>query len=392
MKKALIQLSYALEKADRRLLIGGLAVLALIVRISSVMSILSSVGIQYGGDTERYNAWALGIAEKGLGYYAENLDKPYYWGYPTVLFICRTVFGSDLAAIWVNILASAAGVIYLFLIARLITKSNTTAAVCCIFYCYSNQLMAWDSALYSDSLGLFLMLGCFWHFFSYMEQGRRSELIRLIIMAVPYYLVRTTSVIALAFMAAGIILKKSGKNRKKVLLAAGICLGAAIGFFVFLLLTSKGEHGVLSRVRYYIGLFESGTVVFETDTFVYPVHFAGSPLFILDVLGIILCRLVFFWAIFFKRFPIYEKILNCLTLLPIVILGFTGAVMAIRKKERRLWPVIGFVALTNVIQSFFEIDGSHRYRMPVLPFMMLLSAWTINELVFVRLRAGEKSP
>lgn len=180
--------------------------------------------------------------------------------------------------------------------------------------------------------------------------------------------------IALIYIAIGLIMQMDKKKRTVLLIVLGAFI---IELLIFMFAKSHGEHGLVSRVKYYISLFESGTIVYETKTFKYPVHeqFIGTPLFALDVIGIIFVRMIFFWVVSFEQFPIYEKILSYVFLLPLIITGFLGIIIAIKKKQNSLYFIIGFILTTNVVQSFFEIDGAHRYRLPVLPFMMIMSAY-----------------
>lgn len=137
------------------------------------------------------------------------------------------------------------------------------------------------------------------------------------------------------------------------------------------------------RAEYYISLFESGTIVYETETFVYPVHesFIGNWRFIFDIIGIVICRFVFFWAVSFDYYTIVDNIMGYGMLLPVFITSFIGIGLAVKNKHKRLIFMAGFILMTNIVQSFFEIDGGYRYRLPVLPFVLIFSSYCIYCLI-----------
>ena len=185
--------------------------------------------------------------------------------------------------------------------------------------------------------------------------------------------------ITIIFICAGLIKQKFGKNRKLMLICGVSALLVLAAAGLILLKISHGEHGLVSRIKYYIELFERGTIVYETNTFVYeadPSHF-GKPIFALDILAIIALRAVFFWSVAFRNDSVYEAVLGYALFLPLVITGFLGIITAFRKKKRELYSLFVFILMTNIIQACFEIDGGFRYRMPVLPFMIVFSAYFV---------------
>ena len=79
-------------------------------------------------------------------------------GYPTVLYLCRTIFGTDKAALAVNILATSIAVCFLYKIALMLTDSKALALLAGFIYAYSPQIMKWDGSLYSDNLRIFFVI------------------------------------------------------------------------------------------------------------------------------------------------------------------------------------------------------------------------------------------
>ncbi|MCD8094682.1 MAG: hypothetical protein LUE12_00910 [Ruminococcus sp.] len=73
------ELKDRIEKCSDKLLMAILLAVSFALRLYNLYILLygGGVGLQYGGDTVRYNQWANEIAENGLGYYVDNIDKPY---------------------------------------------------------------------------------------------------------------------------------------------------------------------------------------------------------------------------------------------------------------------------------------------------------------------------
>ena len=373
------ELKAKINNLNEKYILISLFILALIMRILTLYADLSAVGIGYGGDVIRFSAWAEEIKVNGLGYFLENIDKPYYWGYPTILYLCRTIFKSDISALILNIIATSAATVLLYKTAVMATENRCIGLLSSVMYAYSPQLINWNAALTSDALGIFFVILCFYFYYKQKDENGAKKKITiafLIISELLFFLIRTTAVIAILYITFGLIKQL---DRKRRIISLSIILLLGISVLTFLFATSYGEHGLAERAKYYISLFESGTIVYETNTFIYPVHesFIGNWLFLFDIIGIVICRFIFFWAVSFDYYTIVDNLMGYGLLLPVFITSFIGIVFAIKNKHERLLSMVGFILMTNIIQSFFEIDGGYRYRLPVLPYVLILSSYCI---------------
>ena len=385
MKKAREEITLSglvemIENGKERVFLALLFFASFLVRANTSWTEIKTIGIHYGGDFIRFKEWELELDRLGTAFFAEYNDIPYYWGFTLILHAVKKISGGYGAMIAVNVLATSAAVIFLYKVAEIVTKSKTIALLAGIEYVYCPKLMEWNNAVTSDAIAVLIGLVCFYFYYKYTRVSRkRKDLVILGVVCLLYYFERTTAVITIIFICAGLIKQKFGKNRKLMLICGVSALLVLAAAGLILLKISHGEHGLVSRIKYYIELFERGTIVYETNTFVYeadPSHF-GKPIFALDILAIIALRAVFFWSVAFRNDSVYEAVLGYALFLPLVITGFLGIITAFRKKKRELYSLFVFILMTNIIQACFEIDGGFRYRMPVLPFMIVFSAYFV---------------
>lgn len=384
MKRVMIHSVYDVKKIidnikDRNLEIA-IFLLAIIIRIYYVITIIVNFGVQYGGDAVRYNDWANGILSQGLSYYANNLDKPYYWGYPTIIALSRLIFGRDEMLLYLNCFFSSVAVIFLYRTVRMVFKDKCVALTTGIIYAYFYECIRWDSSLYSDSVGLLMEIMCIYFYYKIKlgdEEKKSADLTRLIFCEIIFFLVRTTSFITIAALTVGLV---NGMGRKKKTIVYVCFFGAFLCLLIFMLATSHGDHGLVSRAKYYIGLFEEGTIVFETNTFKYniPESHLNKPIFAFDMLAIICIRVVFFWSMFFKTSPLAEKILRGAGFSFIYFFGIIGLIRILKIKLQEPRTLMYLIVLTNFVQACFEIDGSQRYRLPIVPWVISIAAFGVK--------------
>ncbi|ADU23484.1 glycosyltransferase family 39 protein [Ruminococcus albus] len=374
-------LNKMIENGNDRVFSVVLFLASLLVRANTSWNIIRNIGIHYGGDFVRFQEWELELDRLGMKFFSEYNDIPYYWGFTLLLHAVKKLTGGYSGIIVVNVLMTSAAVIFLYKTAKIVTKSKTIALLAGLEYVYCPKLMEWNNALTSDAIAIFIGAVCFYYYYKYTRVSKaRKDLVILSLICLLYYFERTTAVITIIFICAGLIKQKFSKNRKMILI---LSVAAAVGMLavgIILLKVSHGEHGVVSRIKYYIGLFESGTIVYETNTFVYnadPSHF-GKPIFALDILAIIALRAVFFWSVaFIRENSIFEVVMGYITFLPLIVTGFLGIITSFRKKNKELYSMFVFILMTNLTQACFEIDGGLRYRMPVLPFMIVFSSYFV---------------
>lgn len=376
-----LQLSQSINKVKDRTFEIVLLTAAFVIRMVNVVNqLIWAHGAFYGGDTLRYSAWADEIIEKGFAYYAENIDKIYYWGYPTIIALVRMITGEDAWLMVINGCFSALAVVFLYRTAIMLFHSKSTALLAGLTYAYFPECMKWDTSIYSDPLGLFFEIFCIYLFFRYRElsgKERRRCIAALIFSEILFFLIRTTSSITIILIAIALI--RDLDKKKKIVITAALVTFAAL-FLIVAFATAHGEHALTARLDYYFDLYKQGTIVFETKTFVYPVnseHF-GTAFFIVDIILIIICRFIFFWAMFFKSFDPVEKLLRGVSFSYLYITVLIGIYYLRKRKNYGAGFLMILILTTNIIQSFFEIDGAHRYRIPIIPWLIVIGAYGVR--------------
>ncbi len=376
------QLTDMIEKLSEKAVLCGLFVLAAAERLIFMFNMVGFSGkVAIIGDSERYDAWARAIADQGLSYYANNLDKPYYWGYATVVAIFRAIFGFDYPLLIFQCLFSALSAVFIYKTAMLIFNSKPAALYSGIIYAMCHQTIYWCHVLYSDSIGLALEIICIYLFFLQKTQQKKQRvltIVLLVICALMFMSIRTTSFITVAVLTAGLFSQLPKKPKK--IIGLTVC-AVIVGALIYMFANSKGEHGLASRLDYYIDLFKSGTIVYGGMDIDLPKSHFDSPVFALDIILVVLLRAVCFWGIALPFMEISEMIMNVINLVPLFILGFGGL---IRAKKQKISGCVYFAALiiaTNIVQALSEVDFAYRYRIPIYPALIIPAGWFLHGLL-----------
>lgn len=225
------------------------------MRVLTLYADISVGGIGYGGDVIRFSAWADEIKIKGVRYFSENSDKPYYWGYPLILYLClcRTIFHSDISALVVNIIATSVAAVLIYRTAVMATDSRCIGLLTGVLYAYSPQLINWNSALTSDALGIFFVILCFYLYYRQKtEDGGKKKLliVLLIISELIFFLVRTTAVIAILYITFGLLKQLDKKTPNYSIVNNLFFRYLCISIFVFIQ-SWRAWIGRTSRILYF---------------------------------------------------------------------------------------------------------------------------------------------
>lgn len=376
-----LQLKKQVNNVKEIYLMIALVLLSGIIRFYWVYSFTLQNGILYTGDTERYDLWARQILSQGIGYYADNIDKPYYWGYASVIALFRLIFVSDKALIIFQTLLSTLIVIAVYKISVMIFNDKTIAFMSGIMYCYCYPIIDYNGLLYSDSLGLSLEVICLYLFFLAKKKSGGKKMLTLclfFITAVMFLLIRTTAFITVIVLVIELINQLSAKRRKIVYATLSVLI---ISMIAYMFLHSSGEHSPASRLEYYIGLFKNGTIVYTGLRIEILPEIYDSWLFIFCIIGIILLRAVCFWGFALPYMGIGEMIANTLLLLPLFVIGIGGIVKGMKIKDRNCCTLAAIIIFTNIVQACSEVDSNFRYRMPIYPLLMLLGGFFIDSLL-----------
>ena len=348
------------------------------------------------------------LAPDSLGFYIKGADRlveagfdfqqfisayPRYGQYIGFITWCATlkaIVGEEwpTAVVALNALANAT------LVALLITHLKrvdvrwqiraATAAWCLIAF----DLLVWSKGLLSDTTFLLLSTSAVTAWASRTTAGWRSQILPtgLIALAICW---RPTGIALLLPVAACVLLRFSPKlprlNRHFTLMA--VVLAVEVSFLAFAYFMAHPEHWPLpvggGHIKYTAHYYDQGQVVWKRRG-----TYHAPPETVVDYHLITLDRLRYWFACYESEFSLAHKAYNVIFYGPL----FAGSALSVlfwaRGRFRRsddldrLVTVLLVAVLSfSVMHAMLQVDYGWRYRVPIIPFLLLLSAITAGEVV-----------
>ena len=146
--------------------------------------------------------------------------------------------------------------------------------------------------------------------------------------------------------------------------------------------TSGPQFGLAPYFDYFSSLFEKGILVRDRPTLTVAVEWL--PGFnlpnILLFLKLFISKIFLFWSPIAPEFSFGHKVVSILTFTPLITLGFFGMLQGLANahdpnKYRFIVFLSSIIIFFWIFQSFTEIDYDWRYRLPVLPFMVIFASY-----------------
>jgi hypothetical protein len=352
-------------------------------------------GIAWAPDSDTYEAWADTLLRV-------HFDVPAFLrvttsDYPPLLYVVwvsvvaavRSVLGDDwdVGVVVLNVIASAAAGAIAVYVARRLTGSRLAAAAVGVLWLASVDIVDWTRYALSDPTYLLLTVGAFaLAAAGLMGERRRAAAALATLPVLTFY--RPTFVAMLPLLLAAGLAGLAGERAVETLgtpAAARRTLGAVVagalaGLAAFAAFMREPRRWPLRAgsglMRFTAAHWKLGEVIWDrTPTFRPPPHTLR------DFLALAAVRL----AAFFTPFsPDYERPLRALQIgfsLCAYPLALVGVAAALRRSAwldaGRRCVVLLSAALVIVVATFHamaEIDYDWRYRVPVLPHVMLLAA------------------
>lgn len=342
--------------------------------------LLHSLGA-FGGDSGFYVAEAKEILSGGPAYYASHIATPYYWGYPTFLAVCMAVVGENWTAVaLVQIFLSAVSTVLLFQVIKDVTESTGQAAGLALFYKIIMDVSMWDGRILSDSLGMTLECMTLYFFYMGMRDKKRRDYILFAVSAVLFFMTRTNSISLLIVLLGTVFLALPKKKRRVIgTFIALILVIAAAGLFI---VGDNEAHGLGSRVEYFRDYYLQGNIVSGRPEYSYkvPAGHVDSPLFLWDIVLMILLKAIYYWSIYFKGYSMVHILICFVTILPTFLLTLFSIICIIKDKVKQLYPFVAGIASYSFIQICTEVDFDMRYRAPIFLLCMICSGYGVKKL------------
>lgn len=331
-------------------------------------SYLRILGIHMGGDSEFYTQGGAILLQSHFSF-STLLHKGYplyYVAYPTLLALVKN---NIILAVWIQIILQAFASVLIYRIASRL-HSTTAGVISGLLYAVCFELFQWNTYILTDSVFLFLIVTALYLY------TKKSSYIFLGILCVMALLRPTTAPFLIATMVAATWhYKKAYKITGYLTLLFIITLSVT-----YILSQSAGTRlGISGYIYYFASLFERGVLVRDRTSLL--LHVVWGPLFsvvnIYTFIKILFLRILLFWAPSIPDFSFAHTTLNILTLIPIYILGIFG----ISKYGKQHILGIAVIIIFWIFQSFTELDYDWRYRIPVLPALIIFAGMGTADVV-----------
>lgn len=344
-------------------------------------------GLGFGADSRAYSAAADQLIASGFDYGAvvgqsrATYPPAMYVGFATVVALLKLLLGSSwtfgLAVL--NVLA-AAGVAAL--LARLARRTTDSAAagwvgLALLLACFN--LAVWTRFVLSDATFLLLAVGVFALAADRILRGGGSWVPVFVLAAVATFY-RPPGVVLLPAVAWALFLARSrpGAVRRTVVAAAGAAAVAGTLLFCWILQQpSRWPFDAFSRPLGRTAQFYARGEVVSAR----PATYHAPPDSLLDYAALAADRFLHFFAVTAPGFSVAHDLVNAVFFVPCYALAAWLLVAVARGRDGLsqaqrdvFWAAAGFVLLTAAFHGLLQVDFDWRYRMPILPHLVLLAA------------------
>ena len=338
-----------------------------------------NLALGYGimsNDSRFYLRHAIGIQQEGFAYVGTAKLQFFYWFLPAILATLRSLFGDSWKDGYLVLQCLFSGAFYLgiYRLAEHLRgwKAGLIVVVLglvCIEYINWSRYILTDIMFTSIALWFVLVLlklkSCSWN-----DRWGWSLLVPLLILVTMARPVGFLFPFAISLYLFYMTLRNADRNWK-VVVPISLLLMVAVG--AFLLATLWDDYGLRQYFNVFMDFFRDGMVIRNRPEYDLPNDaFLEGGLFakILFMLEVVLMRCVAFWNPFIIGYSVPHLLFNGLTLFPYFILALYGMIRNFRGQYLALVLILVVVTLFH---SVTLIDYDHRYRLPILGFVLVLS-------------------
>jgi hypothetical protein len=370
---------------------GAVAVFLLILVLHGAYVLWT--GVRISPDSHVYDFWSGRLIATGFDY--GRLLGEVRTSYPAILYALfvtlvaglKMLFGSGwtLALVALNVVAHAAlGAMLVRLIARIVA-GPVAAWAGLLLYLASFDLLQWVPFVLSDTSFLLLIFAIFTMAATRILAGR-GKWLPVFGAAAAAIFYRPTGIVLLPDLAWALYLARSkGTRIARTKVFAFLCAATLAGALLFAWIVQHppvwdGTIGwTLRETSHFYAL---GEVVHDR-----PETAHAPPTALISYLAIIADRFVHFFAPTASAFGPAHSLAQWLFFLPCYALGLWFVFLLLRGRTALPPPArdVCFAALGAVfayasVHALLQVDYDWRYRLPVLPHMILLAAAGASEL------------
>ena len=356
-------------------------------------------GVLYAPDTASYAQAADRLVATGFDYPAlvgsvrSTYPPVMYVLFATLVALLKLVFGAfwDVALAVVNVLAAAGTAAMLVALVRRASGSAAAAWGALGLFLVCHSVVVWTPYLLSDTTFLFVAFLVFALAADRMLHAGRSW-VPVFALAVFAAFYRPTGVVLIPAAAWAFYLARSRPGAGRRTVTAALAGAAVAGTFVFAWILQQPSrwpvHALSGTLRETARTYSIGEVVSAR----LPTYHA-PPSSVAEYAAIAGDRFLQFFAVAASDFSLAHKLVNAVFFVPAYGLAIWLLVAMLRGRDglsqaqRDVFlAAAGFVLATAAFHGLLQVDFDWRYRLPVLPHLMLLAAGGIA--VLARRRAA----
>jgi hypothetical protein len=351
-----------------------------------------AAGISHGGDSAGYSQAADRLIAYGYGPAIAATDTTYpvslYLLFATLVAGLKLVLGRfwELGLVGINIGAAA---LVAALLVRLVWRSTgscvaTWAALGLYLACF--DILRWTPFLLSDSSFLLLAFAVF-ALAADRILTRKGSWLPVFALAAAACFYRPTGVVLFPCAAWALFLARSRPGATRKAAAAMLAVTAAAGAFLFAWVVQQPSRWPLPTLARTVEdtahAYAAGEVVSAR-----PETWHAPPVSLADNVRIAGDRFVHFFAVRAEDFSLAHAAVNAIFYLPAYAMALWFAAQLARgrdeleQSQRDVFLAAGaFVLATAAFHGLLQVDYDWRYRLPVLPHIILLAAGGVALLV-----------
>lgn len=352
-----------------------------------VWALFFNLGFGYGilsSDSHFYLGHAQGFQETGLSHILEVKLPFYYWILPTILAGLKTVFGTSWQEGYLAVQCIASGLFYLGCFQIATHLRGWKAGLLTLAFglvCY--EFLGWSRYVLTDTIFAAIVVCFVYRLLRLESSGWRSKsdgisaifLFLLTVIARPIgFLIPFALSLYLFFRYIGEL------NRYwKIRVIAGLFSMIVMGVFIIVFVWE--DYGLQRYFDVFSGFYENGIIIKHRPAYdlsneaLIESGFFGKLIFVAEI---ILYRVMMFWNPFIEGYSTSHLFFNAFTLLPYFVLTLYAVVRNFRAQFMSLIMVLFTVTLFH---SLTIIDSDHRYRVPLLGIVLVLSGIGALDLV-----------
>lgn len=352
------------------------------------------VGVSHGSDTVTYSEAADRLIAGGFDYGAavEKTVTDYppllYILFGTLVAVLKLLFGDGwgTALIVLNIAAAAMTAGWLTRIAWRASGNGAAAWAALGLSLAAVDILRWTAFVMSDTTFLLLAFAVFGLAAQRLLSGE-GQWWPVFALAAGAAFYRPTGIVLLPCVAWAWFLFRTGPGPlRKAATGAMLAAAAAATLLFAALMQTPALWPVTPLADTVAGtakLYAIGEVVSAR-----PATYHAAPSSLLDYALISLDRFIHFFAVTAAEFSMAHNLVNTLFFLPLYALAAwflfalaTGRDRLERRQRDLFLAALAFLLMTAAFHGLLQVDFDWRYRLPVLPHLILLAAGGVAVLV-----------